>query len=421
VGTILHTFNGTDGIYPVSDVIEGTNGKFYGTTPYNNSDGPGTAYSVTSNGTFTTLHTFASSEGSNIDAGLVQGTDGNFYGVAQTGGAYSCYGVPGCGTIFKMTPSGTVTVLHNFDGSDGSRPSQPLVQASDGNFYGASFNGGAYDAGVVFKITPSGTYTVLHSLDPGASDGAYPSAALIEGTDGNLYGVTSFGVSGTIFSVTTTGTFTTLYTFCASGTCTDGANPHSPLIQNTNGIFYGSTVGGGGGDCDGSNCGTIFSLNMGLRPFVRLVTASGEEGAKIGILGQGFSSSSLVKFGGTKATTIVLTGTTFITATVPAGALTGSVTVTTGSTTLTSSRTFDVLPTLTKFAPESGPVGTSVTITGTGLKQTTKVTFDGKSATFKVISDTEVTADVPTGAKTGKIAVTTKGGSVTSSAEFTVN
>jgi hypothetical protein len=148
---------------------------------------------------------------------------------------------------------------------------------------------------------------------------------------------------------------------------------------------------------------------------------SGKEGTKIGILGQGFSSSSVVKFGATKATTIVLSGTTFITATVPAEALTGSVTVTTGTTTLTSTKTFKVLPTITGFAPPSGPVGTSVTITGTGLQQATKVTFDGKSATFTVISDTEVTADVPTGAKTGKIAVTTKGGSVTSSAELTVN
>jgi uncharacterized protein (TIGR03437 family) len=106
---------------------------------------------------------------------------------------------------------------------------------------------------------------------------------------------------------------------------------------------------------------------------------------------------------------------------VPAGALTGKVTVTTGPITLSSSQTFKVLPTITKFSPTGGPVGTSVTITGTGLKQTTKVTFDGKSATFTVNSDTQVTADVPTGAATGKIAVTTKGGSATSATSFTVN
>ncbi|MFY9843716.1 MAG: IPT/TIG domain-containing protein, partial [Terriglobales bacterium] len=114
-------------------------------------------------------------------------------------------------------------------------------------------------------------------------------------------------------------------------------------------------------------------------------------------------------------------GTSFITATVPAGALTGSVTVTTGSSALTSSRTFNVLPTITSI-PSSGSVGTPVAIEGTGLTQTTKVTFGGVKATsFTVNSDTQVTAYVPTGAKTGKIAVTTQGGSATSKTTFTVN
>jgi uncharacterized repeat protein (TIGR03803 family) len=194
VETVLHTFNGTDGFSPVSDVIEGTNGKFYGTVPYNNSGGPSTAYSVTSSGTFTTLHSFASSEGTNIYAGLVEGTDGNFYGTAYAGGANNI------GTIFKMTPSGTVTVLHSFEGSDGEEPLYPLVQASDGNFYGTAPYGGTFGNGVVFKITPSGTYTVLHNLDFDAGDGDTPSAALIEGTDGNLYGVAS-GLHGTIFNI----------------------------------------------------------------------------------------------------------------------------------------------------------------------------------------------------------------------------
>jgi hypothetical protein len=155
---------------------------------------------------------------------------------------------------------------------------------------------------------------------------------------------------------------------------------------------------------------------------VETQTTSGKEGAKIGILGQGFSSSSVVEFGGTQATTITRTGTTFIRATVPAGALTGSVMVTTGTTTLTSAQIFRVTPTIISFAPPSGPVGTSVTITGTGLELTTNVTFNGKLASsFTVDSDTQVRADVPTGATTGKIAITTKGGSATSLTSFTVN
>jgi len=166
----------------------------------------------------------------------------------------------------------------------------------------------------------------------------------------------------------------------------------------------------------------VYSLDVGLGPFVNLVTASGKEGTKIGILGQGFTAASVVKFGGTQATTVTRQGTTFLNATVPAGALTGLVTVTTGATTLTSNNTFRVTPTFPSFSPTSGPVGTSVVLTGTGLTQTTKVTFGGvKATTVTVNSDTQVTANVPTGAVTGKIAITTLGGSVKSTTNFTVN
>ncbi|MGC2327757.1 MAG: choice-of-anchor tandem repeat GloVer-containing protein, partial [Candidatus Sulfotelmatobacter sp.] len=208
------------------------------------------------------------------------------------------------------------------------------------------------------------------------------------------------------------GTLTTLHSF----DITDGSNPNAGLVQDTNGVLYGTTYdGGANGD------GTVFSVSVSLNPFVVLRATSGKEGAKIGILGQGFGSSSVVEFGGVAVTTITLTGSTYISATVPAGALTGAVTVTTGATTLTSSRTFKVLPTLISI-PASASVGTPVAITGTGLTQTTKVTFGGVKATsFTVNNDTQVTADVPTGAKTGKIAVTTEGGSATSKTNFTVD
>jgi hypothetical protein len=163
-------------------------------------------------------------------------------------------------------------------------------------------------------------------------------------------------------------------------------------------------------------------LSTTYNPFISLVNVTnGKEGSQVGILGQGFSSSSVVKFGDTAATTITRTGTTFIMATVPTGALTGNVTVTTGSATLTSNKQFKVAPTFGSFTPPSGPVGTSVTITGTGLTQATKVTFNAVSASFTVNSDSQLTATVPTGATTGKITVTTKGGSATSSTSFTVN
>src|ERR1035441_7771361 len=360
--------------------------------------------------TFTTLHSFDGTDGAAPYAGLVQATDGNLYGTT------TYYGANDVGTVFKIPTSGTLTTLHSFDNTDGASPYAGLVQANDGNLYGTAKAGGANGYGTVFKITTSGTLTTLHSFDN--TDGTSPYAGLVQATDGNLYGTTYLGGAngyGTLFKITTSGTLTTLHSFCPLYGCPDGASLYAGLVQATNGDFYGTTTNGG------SDFGTVFSLSMGLKAFLEIQSTSGKEGAKVGILGQGFSSSSVVKFGGTKATTIVLSGTTYITATVPAGALTGSVTVTTGSTTLTSTKTFKVLPTITSFTPSSGPVGTSVTITGTGLDQTTKVTFDGKPAPFTVIKATEGTADVPTGAVTGKIVVAPKGGSATSATSFTVN
>jgi uncharacterized repeat protein (TIGR03803 family) len=421
VETVLYSFLGQgDGADPQSAPIQAANGLFYGTASADgDSDNEGTAYSITSAGAFTLLHKFdATTEGYTIQAGLVQGTDGNFYGTTMYGGTN------GDGTIFKMTPTGTVTVLHNFAGTDGSKGCCSLVQASDGNFYGVAQAGGTFGYGVIYKITPAGTYTVLHNFNPANEDGEFPGSELTIGTDGKLYGVTtsgSGGYSGTLFNVTTSGTLTTLYTFCQNSSCTDGFGPSSPLKQNTSGIFYGSTYTGGDmSACDAGGCGTVFSLNMGLKPFAALETTSGKEGAKIGILGQGFTTATKVSFAGVEASSVALSGAKFLSVAVPAGALTGAVTVTTGSTTLTSSQVFRVTPTFASFKPSSGDVGTPVTITGTGLTQTTGVSFNGKKATFTVNSDTEITADVPTGATSGKVEVITKGGQVLSSTSFTV-
>jgi uncharacterized repeat protein (TIGR03803 family) len=418
VQTVLYSFTGEgDGSDPTAAPIEATNGLFYGTAQSDGGVNEGTAYSITSKGAFTVLHSFdADTEGYQINAALVEGTDGNFYGQTVYGGAN------GDGTIFKMTPTGTVTVLHTFGGTDGAHGAYALVQASDGNFYGVA-QGGANGSGVVYKITSGGTYTVLYNFPPG--DGYEPGSTLTIGSDGKLYGVTSAGGGGeygSLYNITTAGTFKTLYTFCASGACTDGSGPNTQLQQNTDGVFYGATNNGGDMSCgNGIGCGVVYSLNMGLAPFAKLVSKAGKENSLAGILGQGFSKSSVVKFGGVEATKIALTGTTFINATVPAGALTGAVTITTGTTTLTAQQNFNVLPTATTFTPSKGPVDTLVTITGTGLEQTTGVTFNGASATFTVVSDTEVTATVPTGATTGTIAVTTKGGSVTTTKKFTVD
>jgi IPT/TIG domain len=201
--------------------------------------------------------------------------------------------------------------------------------------------------------------------------------------------------------------------------------PLSTLIQNTNGLVYGTTPSGGSIACQPCSQGTFFSINTGDVPFVNLepTQRTGNVGTKVGMFGQGFSSQSVVKFGGVAATSVTRSGTTYITAVVPAGAHTGPVTVTTGTTTLTSPQTYKVKPKITSFTPSSGAAGTLVTIDGTGLIQTSAEKFGTvKATTFTVKSDSQVTADVPAGLPAGAvtISITTPGGSGNSPTKFTV-
>jgi hypothetical protein len=188
----------------------------------------------------------------------------------------------------------------------------------------------------------------------------------------------------------------------------------SPLFQHTNGILYGDTDRGGPNDV-----GVFYSLNIGAAEFARLQSTGGKVGSSVAIFGQGFTGTKAVSFSGVNATPVSVTD-TYLTVNVPSGAKTGTVTVVRPSGNLASIQQFKVTPTISSFSPTSGKVGTIVTITGTGLTQTTKVTFGGVNATFTVSSDSKVAATVPTGAKTGKITVTTAGGTATSSGTFTV-
>jgi uncharacterized repeat protein (TIGR03803 family) len=274
--------------------------------------------------------------------------DGNFYGTTASGGDQIC----NCGTVFKITPVGNLTTLHSFKGTDGAYPGGALVQAADENFYGTTGGLGYHcnptsGCGTVFKITRGGSLTTLYNFcaQTNCSDGAHPVAGLVQATDGNFYGTTlvggggncvaDFGVGcGTVFEITALGELTTLHTFGS----TDGANPYGGLLQATNGSFYGTTYGGGA-----FSGGTIFSLEMGLGPFVAFVHDSGRIGQTGGILGQGFTGTTSVSLNGTPASYTVVSD-TFIRATVPPGATTGFVTVTTPSGTLTSNVPFRVIP-----------------------------------------------------------------------------
>jgi len=407
--TTLHSFGGADGAGPTAGLFLASNGVFYGTTEGGGANGDGTVFKITQAGGFTLLHSFKGTDGKFPYAGVIQATNGYFYGTTSAGGTGT-----GVGTIFKMTTGGLLSTLHNFNLSDGDNPYAALTQGADGNLYGTTANAGTNGDGTVFKITTGGVLNVLHNFD--GTDGQQPMAALVQGSNGNFYGTAQAGgtsLDGTLFVMTPAGALTTLHSFDG----TDGAHPYyGPLMIDTNGLFYGTTAYGG---TNGE--GTIFSLGVGLGPFVELMPTSGKVGAAIKILGQNFVGTTVVSFNGTHASFTVKSATE-ITATVPNGATTGLVSVTTPSGVLHSNVKFRVTPQIKSFTPTSGPVGTTVvTITGVSLTGTTKVTFGGVAATsFTVESDTQVTATVPAGAKTGKISVTTPGGTANSATNFTV-
>jgi uncharacterized repeat protein (TIGR03803 family) len=286
--TVVYSFAGTvaNGSQPKSSLIQGTDGNYYGMTNYGGPSNYGKIFKCTNSGVVTILHTFTggSSDGSNpYYSNLIQASDGNLYGMTSGGGS-----IGDDGTIFKCTTLGTETILHSFSHTlpDGELPNGSLIQASDGNLYGMTEEGGTTDVGTIFKCTLSGTVTIIHSFAGGASDGAGPYGSLIQGTDGNLYGMTftgGTGNEGTIFKCTTSGTMTILHSFVGG---TDGADPYGSLIQANDGNLYGMTTAGGiSGDGTIFKCttsGTVTTLHSfvggssddGATPYGDLMQAS---------------------------------------------------------------------------------------------------------------------------------------------------
>jgi uncharacterized repeat protein (TIGR03803 family) len=328
---------------------------------YGGASNDGTVFKITPTGTLTTLYSFCSksvcTDGNGPFAGLAQATNGELYGTTVWGGANTNPDFPGGGgTVFKITPSGTLTTLYRFCSqsgcTDGARPAAGLVQATSGELYGTTVAGGANTnpdfpsgGGTVFKITPSGTLTTLYRFcsQSGCTDGALPQAALVQASDGYLYGTTSQeganGNYGTVFKITPSGALTTLYSFCSQSGCTDGSmdgNTAAGLVQATNGDLYGTT------ELDGANGdGTVFRLSVGLGPFVETLPTSGKVGAAVKILGTNLTGATSVSFDGTAAVFTVASASE-ITTTVPNGAATGTVQVVTPSGTLSSNVPFRV-------------------------------------------------------------------------------
>jgi uncharacterized repeat protein (TIGR03803 family) len=426
--TTLYSFTGgSDGAYPYAPPIEGNDGNFYGTTTAGGNttlcgSGCGTIYKITPAGTLTTLYQFDITHGYAPYGPLALGTDGNFYGTTSFGTSANA------GVVFRISPAGKFTLLFSFDSTHGETPFAGLVQGADGNFYGTTIYGGATGGGVVFKITSSGRLTVLHTMN-GTTDGARPYGGLALASDGNFYGANANGGTvnsncadgcGTFFKITPKGAYSVLGKF----DFTTGATPEITPFQHTSGVVYGDSQVGGSGNvnpCAAGICGVFYSWKNTILPaFVSLLPYSGKFGKAVEFLGQGFKGTTSVSFGGTVAKFQIISD-TYLTATVPNGATTGSVTVKTSAGTLASNRVFRVTPQILRFNPTRGAVGTNVTITGVSLKQAKKVAFGGVAATsFTVNSDKQVTATVPTGAQTGHITITTPGGVAVSRGVFTV-
>ena len=258
--TSLHSFTSSEG-YPVG-VTLGTDGNLYGVTDEGGTSancpggsyslgGCGTIFKLTPGGTFSVLYNFDLTHGSDPFYPLTLGSDGNFYGTASDGGSSNCTG--GCGVIFSITPQGNYSVLYDFDGTNGSSPG-PLVQAKDGTFYGTTEAGGTNNTGTMFSLTTAGQFTVLYNFGP--YNYSVRGLALVQGEDGNFYGTTDFGAQpyvGSVFKITPQGSFSVVYDF----PLTQGYNPFS-LVQSTEDNLFGLAYGGIL-TCPGG-CGVIFQV-----------------------------------------------------------------------------------------------------------------------------------------------------------------
>jgi uncharacterized repeat protein (TIGR03803 family) len=446
----LVNFDGANGANPGRPPIQGRDGNLYGTTPNGGANGHGELFKMTPAGALTLLYSFCPQTGCADGSGpstLLLGADGTFYGDAANGGASGVYGVvfkfkgegtpttlhsfdgadgaypldrlvqvggdfygttpnggnvgecngAGCGTAFKITPTGRLNTLHDFcsppDCVDGAVLYDSLVRGADGNLYGATWGGDPSNAGTVFKITPKGKLTTLYSfcvIDyPYCSDGSNP-IGLVLGMDGNFYGTTAFGGAnygaGTVFKITPSGMLTTIYNFCAQTACTDGSNPRSGITLGSDGNFYTTTYYGGA-----YNQGTVFQITPAGVP-TPLHSFDGSDGNYP--IGELFQATNGVFYGQTSTGGSGGDGTIF-------------------------SLSVGLNPCV-ETAPMSGKVGTKVIILGNKLKGTTSVTFNGAAAVFKVVSGTEITATVPTGATTGKVDVKRPSGTLIGNVNFLV-
>jgi uncharacterized repeat protein (TIGR03803 family) len=328
VATVLYSFTDAgDGARPNS-LLQGSDGNLYGAAGE-------TIFKITLSGTLTTIYTFPQGIQPVL---LLSDDDGTFYGITQDfaiiDGVLRLHG-----SIFKVTRSGRFQTVYVFDGLHGSIPNS-LVRADDGYIIGTTGWGGRSTnqysgGGVIFKLAPSGALTVLHVFDrANPQDGYWPSGILTRSND-DFYGTTLRGGTsdedGVIYRFAQDGKFEVIHSFITP----DGGNPNG-TVRHTNGVLYGLTDAGGI-----SGRGVLYRFNAGLKPFVALERTQGSPGTVVGMLGTELSGVTRVTFNGVSAKFEIVSG-TYLKATVPAGATTGLIKVVTAKRTLTSDRIFTV-------------------------------------------------------------------------------
>jgi uncharacterized repeat protein (TIGR03803 family) len=475
---VLHDFSGPDGSFPTGPLVQGLDGKFYGSTAAGGASfgkqckdrGCGTVFNIGRYGALTTLYSFCAQnatcpDGAEPYEALAEGTFGSFFGVAR-GGGVNTQGRPGAGVIFRVTPGLSETTLYAFcsltNCSDGVAPDS-IIEGWDGSFYGTTSAGGYGDTitsaapcsdaggcGTVFRLTPAGRLATSYTFCKGGGscpDGFDPQG-LIQGTDGNLYGFSAMGGiqagpffeypelgAGTIFKISGS-SFTTIYRFCAQTSCSDGATPLA-LVQGADGTLYGVTLYGGAGvSGDSYGSGTIFKLTTDGTLTTLYTFCKSGPGCSDGVEPNSLVEGSDENFYGTTSGTVFEM--------TPDGkfktiysllayegnpnsllqGVDGAFYGTAWGGGKTGRGTIFRLDTgLGPFVHPVlafGKVGATVMIEGIDLTGTTEVSFNGTPAAFKVDSATSITTTVPSGAATGSIAVTTPGGKLTSNVSFTV-
>jgi uncharacterized repeat protein (TIGR03803 family) len=431
--TVLQNFEQSD---PTSALVQGLDGNLYGTMGGGEIGFEGNVYTLTPSGTYTTIATPCCYS----YAPVTLASNGYFYGSTQQGG------IGGEGSIYRMAASGATSTLYSFcvtTCDDSSDPQGPLVQLGNGDLYGTTIT-------TFFKISLTGELTTLFNFcNPNCNDGVTTPSGLVLGSDGNFYGVTSGSQNyGTVFRMNPYGGGLTLHVFGVG----DGSTPVGPLVEGTDGYLYGVTLSGGTGvnracnDIGSGGCGTIFKISK-TGVFTTLHEFSGRDGANPAaglVLGSdGNLYGTTYAGGGTKNA-----GTLFVIS--PSGAfatlhyfcsqtdcldgnspfmplLQATNGTLYGTTRLGGTQTNGIFFSLSRGLrpfvqpiPAQGNAGTNVIILGNGLTGATNVTFDGISAAFSVVSDTEMTATVPTGATTGAVIVTTPSASIESKVAFRI-